>query len=116
MKWLISILLFLSSFGAQAQLLKEYELPYKSVTKQLVRDEQFSYYCDDNFVYMYFKPSLVSEVQISTYVNGILTSIIKYKVRPHSDILEGRRRQYDVLMIVTIRDEVYFVRVPAREY
>lgn len=88
-----------------------YDIPYKSLTKELLIIEQFYYYSDDYRYYIYFKPTLVKEAYIEIVVKGYITSRYKVRVNQFNNIFELKRFGLTYMVFITVNDHLYILNI-----
>jgi hypothetical protein len=83
--------------------------PYESLTRELIKEEQFYYYEDDYRVYVWFKPSLVEEVFVIIYVNGIAINQQRIKITENNNNFEIIKKNIECTMLIFIEDFNYIL-------
>jgi hypothetical protein len=112
MRFILLILLFLcfNSFSQETNSI--YELPYKSVAKKLLIDEQISSYNDDYHTYVYFKPTLVNRATITIIAHGRAVYSKVVKVDNFNNIFELKRKDAKYIILVEIEGYIHILEIP----
>jgi hypothetical protein len=109
MRCLTLIFLFFLPLSILGQEL--YEIPYKSVTKEILKDEQFFHYEDDNRVYLCFKPNLVKSILVRTIVHGRILVSKRYSITEFSNIFEYRKIGIPLILHIVVNEYTYVIKV-----
>lgn len=109
MRYLILIFLFSLPLITLSQ--GFYEIPYKSVTKEILKDEQFFHYEDDNRVYLYFKPSLVKSILVRTIVHSRILVSKRYSITEFNNIFEYRKIGIPLILHIVVNGYTYVIKV-----
>jgi hypothetical protein len=102
-------LFYFLSFSQDKSVLDE--LLYKSVTKELIKQEQFNYYEDEYRVYIWFKPSLVKHATVIIYVNGIPVKQQSIRVTQYNNRFEIKKQKLLGMLVVYVGNDTYIVNV-----
>lgn len=110
MRALLFTISFLMSFISYSQN-DIYNLPHKSVTKELLKNEQFNYYEDEYRVYLYFKPTLVDHFYINTLVHGRRIFTKGYRVSQFNNFFEYKKIGIKLILHVVVNGYTYVINV-----
>jgi hypothetical protein len=87
------------------------EIPYKSVTKEILKEEQIFYYEDEYRIYFYFKPTLVSVAIVTLYIKGIPIRRQMVRISKYNNRFEIKKQNIEGTIVIFIKDANYIIQI-----